>query len=66
MRQSVIILALFLSFKAAAAPTPLFSSDEVLKAVLTAPITQAYQQKNNLSVGAMTYETVEKLGIRLR
>ena len=27
---------------------------------------QAYQQKNNLSVGAMTYETVEKLGIRLR
>lgn len=27
---------------------------------------QAYQQKNGLSVGAMTYETVEKLGIRLR
>ncbi len=27
---------------------------------------QAFQQKNGLSVGAMTYETVEKLGIRLR
>ncbi len=27
---------------------------------------QAYQQKNGLRVGAMTYETVEKLGIRLR
>ena len=27
------------------APTPLFSSDAPLKAVLTAPISQAYQQK---------------------
>jgi hypothetical protein len=27
---------------------------------------QSYQQKNGLSVGALTYETVEKLGIQLR
>ena len=45
MRLSAVVLALFLSSAAAAAPTPLFSSDESLKAVLTAPITQAYQQK---------------------
>jgi hypothetical protein len=40
-----LLLALA-SFAGAAEKTPLFQSDEILKAVLTAPISQAYEQRD--------------------
>lgn len=46
MRFTATVLAIFLAATATAAPTPLFQSDEPLKAVLTAPINQAYRQKD--------------------
>lgn len=46
MRITIVLITLVLtSATYAAGPTPLFSSEEALKAVLTAPIGQAYKQK---------------------
>lgn len=45
MHYRIFLFLLLAPALCRAAPTPLFSSDAPLKAVLTAPISQAYQQK---------------------